>query len=126
MDSAYTSNPAVIRTAMDALQSGYNDLMSSSQEDLDVARLATIAKARDLIASLETPLESIIWMAWAEVWFPPPSVHPPFLTLELLSRRGLLQRGLPLTLLCLNTYLQIRESRRQKNSLPPRRVRTRI
>ncbi len=72
MDSAHTSKPAVIRTAMDALQSGYNDLMSSSQEDLDVARVATIARARDLIASLETPLESIIWMAWAEVWFPPP------------------------------------------------------
>lgn len=72
MDSSCTPNPAAIRTAMDALQTGYNDLMSSSQEDLDAARLATIAKVRDLIASLETPLESIIWMAWAEVWFPPP------------------------------------------------------
>lgn len=72
MDSAYTPNPTAIRTAMDALQTGYNDLMSSSQEDLDAARLATIAKARDFIASLETPLESIIWMAWAEVCFRPP------------------------------------------------------
>jgi len=125
MDSSYTPNPAAIRTAMDALQTGYNDLMSSSQEDLDAARLATIAKARDFIASLETPLESIIWMAWAEVWFPPPPVHHPlFLTQKLLSPPGLLQRGLPLTLLCLNTYLQMRESQRQKNSLPSRRVRT--
>lgn len=71
MDSAYTPKPAAIRTAMDALQHGYNDFMSSSQEDFDAARLATITKARDLIASLETPLESIIWMAWAEVMLPP-------------------------------------------------------
>ena len=72
MDGGYTPEPAAMRTAMDALQSGYNDLMSSSQEDVDAARVATIAKARDLIATLETPLESIIWMAWAEVCILPP------------------------------------------------------
>lgn len=75
MDGGYTPNLATMHTAMDALQSGYNDLMSSSQEEVDAARVATIAKARDLIAILETPLESIIWMAWAEVCiFPPQSI----------------------------------------------------
>ena len=54
-------------SAMDALQSSYNDIRCSNREDVDKARVTTIAKARDLIATLETPLESIIWMAWAEV-----------------------------------------------------------
>ena len=67
MDGGYTLKPAAVQSAMDALQSSYNDLLSSSQEDVNVKRVATIAKARDLIATLETPLESIIWMAWAEV-----------------------------------------------------------
>ena len=31
------------------------------------AREALIAKARSLITSLETPVEAITWMAWAEV-----------------------------------------------------------
>ena len=34
----------------------------------DVAvRVSLIARARALIASLETPMESVTWMAWAEV-----------------------------------------------------------
>ena len=31
------------------------------------ARVSLIARARSLIASLETPIESVTWMAWAEV-----------------------------------------------------------
>ena len=31
------------------------------------ARTELIARARSLISALETPIESIIWMAWAEV-----------------------------------------------------------
>ena len=72
MDGGYTSRPAAVHSTMDALQSSYNDLMSGSQEEVDAKRVATIAKARDLIATLETPLESIIWMAWAEVRILPP------------------------------------------------------
>ena len=52
---------------MVGLQSTYADFVASSPGDDDAKRVATIAKARELIASLETPLESIIWMAWAEV-----------------------------------------------------------
>lgn len=61
-----------MQTAMEALQSVYNEFVSGGPEGKDTARVAVIAKARDLIASLETPLESIIWMAWAEVRSPPP------------------------------------------------------
>ncbi len=67
MDGGNTQKLDATLTAMDALQSGYDEFMSSGLEDKDAARVATIAKARDLIATLETPLESIIWMAWAEV-----------------------------------------------------------
>lgn len=72
MDGGTTQKPAAMGTAMDALQSGYNELVSSGPKDRDAARVATIARARDLIATLETPLESIIWMAWAEVCILPP------------------------------------------------------
>ncbi len=72
MDGGYNPKPAATRNAMNALQSGFNDLVSSSPEGVDAARVATISKARDLIATLETPLESIIWMAWAEVGILPP------------------------------------------------------
>ena len=39
-------------------------LLSKGQ---DGARTELITKARSLIAALETPIETIIWMAWAEV-----------------------------------------------------------
>ena len=66
-----SSNPKA--AAMDALRASYEKLVSSSQENVNVERVATIAKARDLIATFETPMESIIWMAWAEVCCPPSS-----------------------------------------------------
>ena len=56
-----SSNPKA--AAMDALRTSYEKLVSSSQENVNAERVTTIAKARDLIASLETPMESIIWMA---------------------------------------------------------------
>ena len=65
-----TSNPvkgSTMDAAMLSLQSVYNQVLSSGHDGADKARVAMIAKARDLIAALETPLESIIWMAWAEV-----------------------------------------------------------
>ena len=61
-----TESPATC-SAMEKLQSIYKEQMSGSQEQANEARLAMIATARDLITSLETPIESIIWMAWAEV-----------------------------------------------------------
>ncbi|MCJ1385013.1 hypothetical protein MMC17_008131 [Xylographa soralifera] len=51
---------------MDSLQSVYGQFLSGHHDGADKARVALIATARDLIAALETPLESIIWMAWAE------------------------------------------------------------
>ena len=74
MDASIVHNPAessATCSAMEKLQSIYKEQMSGSQEQVNEARLAMIATARDLITSLETPLESIIWMAWAEV-----SNHP--------------------------------------------------
>ena len=106
---------------MEALQSSYNDLTSGSQEKVDAVRLTTIAKARDLIATLETPLESIIWMAWAEVRISPPP--PPyshchgFLRPDTLSHQDSLQHGSLLILLYLNTCPEMREFQRQRHSL---------
>ena len=54
-------------SVMNSLQSVYDQILSGSHDGADKARVALIAKARDLIAALETPLESIIWMACAEV-----------------------------------------------------------
>ena len=70
MDASVVQNPAessATRSAMGKLQSIYQEQMSGSKEQVNQARLAMIATARDLITSLEAPLESIIWMAWAEV-----------------------------------------------------------
>ena len=56
---------------MQKLESVYQEQISrssSSQEQIDEsARQAMIATARDLTTSLETPLESILWMSWAGV-----------------------------------------------------------
>ncbi|MCJ1398246.1 hypothetical protein MMC11_001443 [Xylographa trunciseda] len=51
---------------MNSLQSAYEQFVAGSHDGADTARVDLIAKAHDLIAALETPLESIIWMAWAE------------------------------------------------------------
>ncbi len=40
----------------------------------DAARTTLIAKARSLIAPLETPAEAVTWIAWAEVLEPPLNV----------------------------------------------------
>ena len=64
------ASSSATRSAMEKLQSIYKDQKSSSSSQDQVneeARQAMIATARDLITSLETPLESILWMAWAEV-----------------------------------------------------------
>ena len=70
MDPDVVRNPAessATSSAMEKLQSLYRERMSGNQEQVNEARLAMVATARDLITSLETPLESILWMAWAEV-----------------------------------------------------------
>ena len=78
MDASVVVSPATC-SAMEKLQSIYKEQMSgSSQAQVNEARLAMIATARDLITSLETPLESIIWMARPEV-----RDHPPFALLSL-------------------------------------------
>ena len=64
------ASSSATHSAMEKLQSIYKDQKSSSSSQDQVneeARQAMIATARDLITSLETPLESILWMAWAEV-----------------------------------------------------------
>ena len=78
MEGNYASKPdalTAINSAMDALKSAHSDLMSGSRGDMNANRVDTISKARDLIATLETPLESIIWMAWAEVRMLDPQSH---------------------------------------------------
>ena len=73
MDANITQNPASLTatsSAIQKLQSIYQDQISGSHSHETIneeARLAMKAIARDLISSLETPLESILWMAWAEV-----------------------------------------------------------
>ena len=72
MDANIAQNPgfSATRLAIQELQSIYKDQMasSSSQEQInEKTRQAIIATARDLTTSSETPLESILWMAWAEV-----------------------------------------------------------
>ena len=74
MDANIIPNPAsssATRSAMEKLQSIYQEHISRGSSSLEhineEARQAMIATARDLIASLETPLESILWMSWAEV-----------------------------------------------------------
>ncbi|MCJ1476775.1 hypothetical protein MMC13_005444 [Lambiella insularis] len=69
MEPNVNSTPDVASTlasAMESFQLVYNRVSSDSQVEADKARMAMIAQARDFIAALETPLESIIWMAWAE------------------------------------------------------------
>ena len=68
MDGQFYSKAVEGNSAMDALQSSYSAFVSSNSDSSEKHRVTTVAKARDLIASLETPLESIIYMAWAEVF----------------------------------------------------------
>ena len=60
MASNDAAEPLKIFTAMNSLQSVYEQFMSGSRDGTDTVRVDLIAKARDLIAALETPLESII------------------------------------------------------------------
>ena len=64
MDQAlFTPQPGEIQDLL-------NDVDKTGQAFLagqNAARTGLIAKARSLIAALESPVESITWMAWAEV-----------------------------------------------------------
>ena len=60
--SAFPRND--VQSLLDEIYTHGQDLLRGQE----VARTSLIAKARSLIAALETPMETITWIAWAEVY----------------------------------------------------------